>query len=96
MVHYREYRVEAIAQGQVRDQIQGDYFEGVRPLWDWDSVQRCFARVSARFVLLADPAAFDVISYPRPHSRPCVVSSHFFVCLIPAQVSSCWGIMVEP
>ena len=84
MVHYRKYRVEAVTQWQVRDQVQGNHFEGFCILGHWNSIQWRFVRVGAWFVLLADSATFDIIGDPGPHSWPRMVLSHFFVRLISA------------
>ena len=38
MIHYCEYRVEAIAQWQVCDQVQGDHLEWVCVLGHWNPI----------------------------------------------------------
>ena len=79
----------------MRDQIEGDHFKGFCIFWYWDSVQGCSSWVGLRFVLLACPAPFDIFGDPLSHSWPFVMLRYFLMRLVPSQVSSCWGVMVE-
>src|SRR6267142_1511138 len=89
MIYNGEDGVLSIPEGKSHDQVHGYLLEGSGVCRDRDSIEWSFLSVSDNFVLLADRAAFDVVSDPIIHCWPLIELFCFPDRFISAQMSGC-------